>query len=317
MPSAAAAAQRRGGLVRLAVARIDPASSNPVVRSLLPVLRLLRVGTLFSPAADVTASVCVLGLAWHGDAGAAVLAGVLLYAGGMVWNDVADRRVDAVQRPERPLPRGDVSVTFAVLLGIVLFAVALGLSPCRGYHAGIAVLILLYDFTSKRLPWLGPLLMGSLRALNLGTALALPAAAGAAPAAAQTLWIACACYGLYILAVTVVGIFEDEPRVRGRAVAAVQSVPPLVAWFGIAAVQRGFWPAPALALLPALFFLRRNARTREWHQGAIRGSMLLLLLGTMLYTALLALAGGRPWESAAIAAAIAPARWIARRIALT
>ena len=287
------------------------------MRFLLPVLRLLRVGTLFSPAADVTASLCVLGLAWHGDAVAAVVAGVLLYAGGMVWNDVADRRVDAAQRPERPLPRGDLSLTFAVLLGVTLFAVALWLSPCRAYHAGIAALVLLYDFTSKRLAWLGPVLMGSLRALNLGTALALPAAADAAPTAAGSLWLASACYGLYILAVTVVGIFEDEPRVRGRAVAAVQSVPPLVAWFGIAAVQRSFWPAPAVALLPALFFLRRNARTRDWDQRAIRGSMMLLLLGTMLYTALLALAAGRPWEAAAIAAAIAPARWIARRIALT
>jgi len=37
----------------------------------------------------------------------------------------------------------------------------------------------------------------------------------------------------------------------------------------------------------------------------------------MLYTALLALAAARPLEAIAIASAILPARWIARRIALT
>ncbi|MBL9079008.1 MAG: UbiA family prenyltransferase [Planctomycetes bacterium] len=282
---------------------------------LLPVLRLLRVGTLFSPAADVTASLAVLGLPWNGTAVGAVAAGTLLYAGGMVWNDVADRRLDAVQRPERPLPRGDVTPAFAVGLGGLLFAAALLVSPCRGHHALLAALILLYDFGSKRLGWLSAPLMGSLRALNLGTALAI--ADTAPPAAVQALWIASGCYGVYILAVTLLGIFEDEPNVRGRAVAAVQSAPPLVALAGIAAVQQSFWPAPALALLPALWFLRRNTRLGTWDQPAIRRSMLFLLLGTMLYTALLALAAGRPWEAIAIAAGIAPARWIARRIALT
>ena len=66
-----------------------------------------------------------------------------------------------------------------------------------------------------------------------------------------------------------------------------------------------------------LWFLRRNTRTRTWDQAAIRRSMMFLLLGTMLYTGLLALAAGRPYEALAIVAAIAPARWIARRIALT
>ena len=36
-------------------------------------------------------------------------------------------------------------------------------------------------------------------------------------------------------------------RVKGRAVATVQSAPPLVAWAGIVSVQGSLWPAPALA----------------------------------------------------------------------
>src|SRR5690606_20461566 len=122
---------------------------------------------------------------------------------------------------------------------------------------------------------------------------------------------------IYIVAVTIVGIFEDTPSVRGRAVAAVQAAPPIVAFAGITVVQGSLWPAPALAALPVLWFMRRNSRTTEWSKASIRKSMMFLLLGTMLYTALLTLAVGRWPEALAIAAAIFVARRIARRIALT
>lgn len=286
---------------------------------LLPILRLLRIGTVFSPAADVAASGAVLGLPLDAALLRAAAASACLYAGGMVWNDVADRREDAVHRPERPLPRGDVSLVAAVGLGMALFVAGLLLSPCRGHHAAIAALVLAYDFVAKHVVWLAALGMAALRAMNLATAHALPAALGAAvvPEASRQLWIACACYAAYIAAVTILGAFEEEPNVRPRAVAAIQAAPPLAAWCGIAAVQGSFWPAPALALVPAVAFLRRNAVARTWDRAAIRRSMTWLLLGTMLYTALLSLAAGRPYLAAAIAAATLPARWIARCIALT
>ncbi len=281
-----------------------------------PVLRLLRIGTLFSPAADVVASAAVAGLPWSANVTAAMFASVCLYASGMVWNDVADRQIDAVQRPERPLPRGDLSLAFAVALGTLLMALGMWLSPCPVHHGLIAALVLAYDFAGKRVAWLSALGMGTLRALNLGTALAM-AGDAVAPAAAKSLLIAAVCYGVYIVAVTLLGTFEDLPRVRPRAVAAVQTAPPLAAFCGLVTVQGQLWPAPAIAALPILWFLRRNARATEWNQRAIRQSMMFLLLGTMLYTALLTLAAGRWLEAISIAAAIAPARWIARRIALT
>lgn len=286
--------------------------------SLLPILRLLRVGTLFSPAADVVASAAILGLPWSPELVRATVASVLLYAGGMVWNDIADRRVDAVQRPERPLPRGDLSLAFALLLGTALLAFGVALSPCRAHHGLIAALVLAYDFGSKRIEWLGALVMGSLRALNLGTGLALAAQLGPVDAErARHCAIAAGCYGVYILAVTVLGIFEDLAKPKPRAVSAVQTAPPLAALCGLWTVQGALWPAPAIAALPIALFLRRNSRMRQWPKAEIRRSMTFLLLGTMLYTALLAAAAGRWPEAAAIAAVIVPARWIARRIALT
>lgn len=289
---------------------------NRRVPALLPVLRLLRVGTLFSPAADVVASACIAQLTWDRSVAAAVVASVALYAAGMVWNDVADRREDAIQRPERPLPRGDVSLPFAIGLGTVLLAIGLGVSPCPLHHGLIAALVLAYDFVCKRIAALGAVVMGSLRALNLGTALAL--GGDAVPVEwRNALFVAAACYGLYIVAVTVLGILEDHASPRPGAVVAVQLVPPLVALFALWTVQGNVWPAPAIASVPIAWFLFSVARETAWSQRSIRRSMMFLLLGTMVFTALLALAAARPIEAAAIAAVIVPARLIARRISLT
>jgi len=279
-------------------------------------MRLCRIGTWFSPAADVLASSAIAQIALGTAVVRAMFASVMLYGAGMVFNDIADRKVDSVQRPERPIPRGELSLAFALVFGTCLLVAGISLSPCRIHHGLIAALVMVYDFASKSAPWLGALNMGLLRGLNLATGMALAPATLPAEAS-QPLLLAAGCYFIYIVAVTIVGIFEDTPHVSGRAVAAVQTAPPIVAFFGIAAVQGGLWPAPALAAVPILWFLRRNATTKDWSQATIRKSMMYLLLGTMLYTAFLTWAAGRPFEALGITAAIPLARLIARRIALT
>lgn len=283
----------------------------------LSVLRLCRIGTWFSPGADVLASAAVAGLAFDGTVGRAIGASILIYGAGMVWNDIADRAEDARQRPERPLPSGALTLRFALPFGVLLLVGGVLLSPCRAHHGLIAGLVLFYDFLGKRLAWLGALTMGTLRGLNLATGLALIGAAPIADGVREQVLVAALCYGIYIVAVTILGIFEDSRTVTGRAVATVQAAPPILALAGIAFVQGGFWPAPAIAAVPALLFLRRNTQRREWPQAEIRRSMTWLLLGTMLYTSLLALAADRPISALVIAAVIVPARWISRRIALT
>ena len=203
---------------------------------LLPVLRLCRIGMWFSPAADVLAGAAVAEVAFDGAVARAMLASMLLYGAGMVWNDIADRELDAIQRPERPLPRGDLSQRFAAMLGVALLGAGLAVTPCFTHHALIASLVMFYDFLGKRLEWLAALNMGTLRALNLGTGLQL-AAADAPETARRALLLAALCYGIYIVAVTIVGIFEDTPSVRARAVSTVQAAPPIVAFAGVAVVQ--------------------------------------------------------------------------------
>lgn len=307
-----------------------------MTNAVLPWLRLVRAGTLFSPGCDVLAGHCIaaaallrqpsLHLAEPSAVAQAMGASVAVYAAGMVFNDVADRREDALQRPERPLPRGQISLWAAVLLGTGLLALALALSPVPSHHALLAGLTLAYDFALKRIRLLAALTMALLRGLNLATAglLLLPDAnhgllgglqeiATATPA----LLVAAACYAAYIGFVTVLGILEDLPAPKRGHVLLVQSIPVVAAMVGITAVAGGVGVATLLALVPLGMFGRRMGRIAAWDQRAIRGSMMYLLLGTMLYTALLALAAGAIAPAAGIAACIAPARWIARRISLT
>jgi 4-hydroxybenzoate polyprenyltransferase len=78
----------------------------------------------------------------------------------VVFNDVFDARLDAVERPERPIPSGRASLQGATILGIVLLLVgvvaAAFVSAFSGVlAAGIAVLALVYDKYGKHTP-LGP-----------------------------------------------------------------------------------------------------------------------------------------------------------------
>lgn len=93
-----------------------------------------------------------------------------LYLAGMGMNDLADRERDRVHAPDRPIPSGAIGVRIAgaaVLLagGIALAAAALLPARTLPWSAAILLAILVYDLAAKDHPWLGPLAMGSVRAL--------------------------------------------------------------------------------------------------------------------------------------------------------
>lgn len=282
--------------------------------SLLPWLRLCRVGTLFSPAADVVAGACIAGIAWDADLVSAALASVLVYAAGMVLNDHADRREDAVQRPERPIPSGRIAPGAAAALGAVLLVAGVLIAPWPLWWAGLAALVLAYDYLLKARIVLAAPTMGVLRGLNLLGGAAF--AAQAFPDARAVLLPALA-YALYVVSVTVLGHYEDVRNVAPRAVIGVQSLPPLVGVLGLLPLPDGGVAAAIGAVLAALFLRRIRRVGTAWDRAAIRGSMTWLLLGTMAFTALVCVGAGRPAEALGIAAAIPIARAIARRIALT
>ena len=144
--------------------------SDGAARQAHPWLRLLRVPNLLTAPGDALAGGVLAAEAWPGAeiwaAGGAML---LVYAGGLVLNDYFDMARDAVERPERPLPSGQVTPWAALIVAVSLLAAgpALAWLACGG-EAGrmalvVAFLVVAYDAGGKRMFGLGPLLMGACR----------------------------------------------------------------------------------------------------------------------------------------------------------
>jgi 4-hydroxybenzoate polyprenyltransferase len=100
-----------------------------------------------------------------------VAASSCLYLAGMVWNDVFDIEVDRLERPERPLPSGGVSLVAARRLAIALTVgglVAGGMTGIASLCVAVvlAAMVLGYNAGLKN-TLLGPLAMGACRSLNV------------------------------------------------------------------------------------------------------------------------------------------------------
>jgi hypothetical protein len=100
------------------------------------------------------------------------IASVLIYAGGMGLNDWADREIDAVERPERPIPSGRISPQEAVGISTGLLAGGVAMASIVGGARGaarggiLAVAVVLYDTVAKETP-VGPWVMATCRALDV------------------------------------------------------------------------------------------------------------------------------------------------------
>ncbi|TQJ30795.1 SCO3242 family prenyltransferase [Microbacterium sp. SLBN-146] len=98
-------------------------------------------------------------------------ASACLYAAGMALNDYSDADLDAVERPERPIPSGRVSRATALGLGAALTAAGVGFAFLAGRAAGVTALglaasVWTYDLAAKASP-AGPAVMAVCRGLNV------------------------------------------------------------------------------------------------------------------------------------------------------
>ena len=152
-------------------------------------LQLCRFAAVFTAMADI----CLGYLLTHdgferlSDFGLLLASSSCLYLAGMVFNDVFDREVDAIERPRRPIPSGRISVRGAVTFGAILTVAGLFCSFAAGTGSAIVaglltLCIFLYDGGAKS-TIVGPLVMGACRFLNvsLGASLAPHSAATNAP----------------------------------------------------------------------------------------------------------------------------------------
>lgn len=130
---------------------------------LLAFAQLLRLPNLFTAVADPLAGWLLTGS--QGTLLSPVGASACLYTAGIVLNDCFDYRLDCRERPERPLPSGEISARVAWTLGVVLFLAGLALGGVNALP--LAALIVFYNAFAKRFVWLAPATLGACRACNL------------------------------------------------------------------------------------------------------------------------------------------------------
>jgi 4-hydroxybenzoate polyprenyltransferase len=136
--------------------------------------RLLRLPNLLTVPGDPIAGFL---LVTHGNgrplsAAWAAAASLCFYVAGLIVNDLCDIDVDRQERPDRPLPSGQIRPFAAGVIALALLGAGQGfcrlLDP-RAWWIGLllALTIFLYNLGFKNIPALGPLTMGACRGLSV------------------------------------------------------------------------------------------------------------------------------------------------------
>lgn len=176
-------------------------------------LRLTRPANIVTAVSDILAGIAISGYFLSGDDYSLkpvillIISTMGLYAGGVVFNDVFDAKLDAIERPERPIPSGIVSKTMAAVWGLLLLII--GITAAANVHAtvysisavlsvAIAACALVYDKWCKHHFVAGPFTMGLCRGFNLLLGISI------LPLAVNTYWLLCLVPVVYIAAITTV-----------------------------------------------------------------------------------------------------------------
>lgn len=235
-------------------------------------LELLRLPNLLTVPGDPLAGFCLAAV--FVDAGSPVrlwlgalagLVSLLLYAGGLIDNDLCDLNEDRRDRPARPLASGRINPRLArgVCVGLFVAAMCLSLLVQKALPlylaAGILVCVLLYNRVKKPLPPVGMILMGLCR----GGSFLLGASVLGWSAVTLPVVVYCAAgWTLYIAAVTALAAGEvtrDVGALRRWGPAAVMLLWPcgLVLFLPETLSHcRGDWYVPVGLVLLALVLAR-------------------------------------------------------------
>lgn len=139
--------------------------------SLRDLAELVRAPAALSVPGDVVAGAAT-GQVLGGRTLGLACSSVCLYWAGMAANDWADRHLDAVERPERPIPSGRVSPDAALKVAAGLTVAGLAAAGLSGGRRALAVAVPLaaavwsYDLVAKNTA-AGPLAMALCRGLDV------------------------------------------------------------------------------------------------------------------------------------------------------
>lgn len=243
-----------------------------------------------------------------------------LYLAGMALNDYADRDVDAVERPQRPIPSGRVSPQYALGLATGLTVGGVGLAVLADgaralkVAAPLAGAVWAYDLALKQTP-AGVTGMSACRALDVLMGAGAHGVSGAAAAAAVV--------GTHAAATTSLSRTEVEGGAPGTARAALVATGAIAAVASALAFRRSASPArrlTALGLLGAYASTVGAAQAdavRDPSPARVQGAVGAGVIGTMPLQAGI-LAGTNGLLPAAGIASLWPlARALARRRSVT
>lgn len=183
---------------------------------LLAWLQLMRLPTVFTALSNIlcgyliTHSLPVADLPGQWNLWLLLCSTFGLYMGGMVLNDVFDASLDAIERPERPIPSGRISRTAAAGFGGLLTVIGVSAAAFVGLPSllvAIAIVpaVVLYNAVLKN-TLAAPLGMGTCRFLNL--MLGASAVGSFAELFQTTSVTAAAGLGLYVVGVTIFAMNE-------------------------------------------------------------------------------------------------------------
>ena len=273
-------------------------------------LRLLRPPNLFTVPGDPLAGFFLASASAAASGFAPVIlcmaASLLIYMAGLLANDYFDLAEDKIERPDRPLPSGQVVPLAAAVALAALGVVVAGLaSRHAALIAGALVLmVVFYDAFGKRWPVWGVLNMGLCRGLSL---LLGAAAAGGVGLAVPAVLLSAIGLTAYITAVSHIAKWEAVPTRFAYCRWAPMAV--LVVWlaglYGFAAPLdgRAILLSGALAAAALLWTALCGWRLAgEVPPGRISETVGALLRGLLLIQA--ALCAWVFWQGAVAAAAL-------------
>lgn len=250
-------------------------------------LKLGRVSNLPTVWSNVIAATALAGGASPQTVVIIALAASLLYVGGMYLNDAFDSETDARERPERPIPSGEISALNVFAAGFALLSAGVALLAAVDLRTAavgllLAGAIVLYDWNHKDNP-LSTLVMGACRGLVYVTA-----AVAAVSTASPFVLIAALALLAYVAGLTWVARVEAFDRISTLWPLALLATPAAVA------LTRLEVSPPALAalatFLACLFWITFLLARRD--AGDVRRAVALLIAAIAVNDALLAATTG-------------------------
>jgi 4-hydroxybenzoate polyprenyltransferase len=280
-------------------------------------VELVRAPAALSVPGDLLAGASAAGVLDRRTA-ALASASVCLYWAGMAANDWADRDIDAVERPERPIPSGRISAHAALGVAIGLTAAGVAIAGKAAGARGLAVAVPLvasiwaYDLRAKNTA-AGPALMATCRALDvlLGASTGHPRAAASAAAA----------IGAHTYTVTALSRQEVSGGRPGLAAATLAATVGLAAAVAARGATPGGTPAAVTRVLASVYALRYGRAQARILSGSaaprVRAAVVAGIVELPTLQGALTSRAGSTLAGLAVAAVAPLARRLARKVSPT